>query len=230
MTTAATGPSAFAYSHTVGFLAYRGRGFIHPVDLALGDGGAMYVLNRGGPETAGRLEHKRVCVCTVDEGYIGEWDAGGLDDGQFWWPSGIARSPRDGRLYIADEALQRVNIFAPDGAYIRHWGEAGDRPGQLNRPAAIAVAPDDTLLISDGLNHRIQRFTPDGELLHAWGGYGAAPGRFNTPGVCAAMATAMSLWPTGATTGCRRSPPGAALWGSGVRRATPKASSIAPPP
>ena len=186
MTTAATtGPSAFAYSHTVGFLAYRGRGFIHPVDLALGDGGAMYVLNRGGPETAGRLEHKRVCVCTVDEGYIGEWGAGGLDDGQFWWPSGIARSPRDGRLYIADEALQRVNIFAPDGAYIRHWGEAGDRPGQLNRPAAIAVAPDDTLLISDGLNHRIQRFTPDGELLHAWGGYGAAPGRFNTPwGLC----------------------------------------------
>ncbi len=46
MTTANT----FAYRHTVGFLAYRGRGFIHSIDLALDDGGVMYVLNRGGPE------------------------------------------------------------------------------------------------------------------------------------------------------------------------------------
>ena len=106
----------------------------------------------------GRLELKRVCVCTVDEGYIGEWGAGGTENGQFWWPSGIARSG-DGRFYITDEALQRVNVFDPDGNYIRHWGNAGDAPGQLNRPAAITIAPDDTLLISDGLNHRVQRFT-----------------------------------------------------------------------
>ena len=36
MTTTIHTPT-FAYSHTVGFLAYRGRGFIHPIDLALGD-------------------------------------------------------------------------------------------------------------------------------------------------------------------------------------------------
>ena len=51
--------ATFTYSHTVGFLAYRGRGFIHPVDLTLGDGGVMYVLNRGGAESVGRLELKR---------------------------------------------------------------------------------------------------------------------------------------------------------------------------
>ena len=186
MTTIADPTPTFTYSHTIGFLAYRGRGFIHPVDLALGDGegegdsGVLYVLNRGGPESAGRLEHKRVCVCTVAEGYIGEWGSGGLDDGQFWWPSSIARTA-DGRLLVSDEALQRINIFDPDGNYIRHWGVAGDQPGQLNRPAAIAVAPDDTLLISDGLNHRVQRFTADGEYLDGWGSYGAQAGQFNTP-------------------------------------------------
>ena len=182
MTTTAsdTDTPTFTYSHTVGFLAYRGRGFIHPVDLTLGAGGVLYVLNRGGPESVGRLEHKRVCVCTVDEGYIGEWGSGGLDDGQFWWPSAIARAS-DGRLLVADEALQRINIFDPDGNYIRHWGAAGEQPGQINRPAAIAVAPDDTLLISDGLNHRIQRFTAEGEYLSGWGEYGAQAGQFNTP-------------------------------------------------
>ena len=175
-----TSTASFTYSHTVGFLAYQGRGFIHPVDLALADGGVMYVLNRGGPETTARLNHKRVCVCTADEAYIGEWGAGGTEDGQFWWPSGIARD-KSGCLYVTDEALQRVNVFAPDGSFIRHWGETGEAPGQLNRPASIAVAPDGTLLVSDGLNHRMQRFTPDGEFLHGWGQYGKQAGQFDTP-------------------------------------------------
>ena len=175
-----TSTASFTYSNTVGFLAFLGRGFIHPVDLALADGGVMYVLNRGGPETAARLNHKRVCVCTADEGYIGEWGTGGTEDGQFWWPSGIARD-KSGRLFVTDEALQRVNVFAPDGSFIRHWGVTGDAPGQLNRPASIAVAPDGTLLVSDGLNHRVQRFTPDGEFLHGWGQYGKQAGQFDTP-------------------------------------------------
>ena len=177
MTTTAV---SFSYSHTVGFLAYRGRGFIHPVDLALGEGGVMYVLNRGGPESVGRLELKRVCVCTVDEGYIGEWGTGGTGDGQFWWPGGIARDA-EGKLYVTDESLQRVNVFGPDGEFLSHWGEAGDQPGQLDRPADVIVAPDGTLLISDGGNHRIQRFTTDGEYIHGWGSYGAQAGQFNTP-------------------------------------------------
>ncbi len=177
-TTAST--NTFEYSHTVGFLAYRGRGFIHPVALALGEGGVMYVLNRGGPESAGRLDHKRVCVCTVDEGYIGEWGTGGVEDGQFWWPSGIART-EDGQIFVTDEALQRVNVFDSEGNFQRKWGEAGDAPGHFNRPAAIATAPDGSLLVSDGLNHRIQRFTTDGDYLGGWGEFGAQAGQFNTP-------------------------------------------------
>ena len=175
-----TATANFTYSHTVGFLAYRGRGFIHPIAITLGDDGVMYVLNRGGPESVGRLEHKRVCICTVDEGYIGEWGTGGTEDGQFWWPSDIARAG-DGRIFVTDEALQRVNVFDPDGNFVRHWGEVGVEPGQFNRPAAVTVAPDGTLLISDGLNHRIQRYTPDGEYLGGWGEYGAQAGQFNTP-------------------------------------------------
>ncbi len=177
MTTATV---TFDYSHTVGFLAYRGRGFIHPIDLTLSDGGVMHVLNRGGPEVTGRLELKRVCVCRADEGYIGEWGTGGAEAGQFWWPSAIARHD-DGQIYVADEALQRINVFGPDGEFIRQWGEPGDGPGQINRPADIAVAPDGSLLISDGMNHRIQRFTRDGEYLQGWGSYGAQAGQFNTP-------------------------------------------------
>ena len=131
MTTATLATTAtFPYSHTVGFLAYRGRGFIHPIAIALGENGVMYVLNRGGPESVGRLEHKRVCICTVDEGYIGEWGTGGTEDGQFWWPSDIARAA-DGRIFVTDEALQRVNIFDPKRQFRPTLGRCWRRPGAV---------------------------------------------------------------------------------------------------
>ena len=92
----------------------------------------MYVLNRGGPEAVGRLELKRVCVCTADEGYIGEWGTGGTEDGQFWWPSAIARDG-DGRLYVADEALQRINVFESRRRVHPLLGRNRRRPG-ANQP------------------------------------------------------------------------------------------------
>ena len=78
-------------------LAYCGRGFINPIALTPGDNGVMYALNRGGPESIGHLEHKPVCICTSDEEYIEEWRTSGTEDGQFWWPSEIARAA-DGRI------------------------------------------------------------------------------------------------------------------------------------
>ena len=165
-----TKTASFEYSHTVGFLAYRGRGFIHPIALTLGDDGVMYVLNRGGPESVGRLEHKRVCVCAVDEGYIGEWGTGGTADGQFWWPRGIAKAPTTVGYSSPTKRCSTSTSSTPTGIFVRHWGEAGDTHGvRFNRPAGIAVAPDGTLLISDGLNHRIQRFSTEGEYLRRLG-------------------------------------------------------------
>lgn len=169
-----------SYSHTVGFLANQGRGFNNPVDVALDSSGAMYVLNRAGPEVGIRLPYKRVTICTVDEEYLGEFGTGGTGQGRFWWPSALAFDSQD-QLYVADEALQRISIFSKDGTFLTSWGVPGSSDGQLDHPSFIAFDQEDNLLVSDSLNHRVQVFTKEGAFLRQWGGYGDGPGRFNMP-------------------------------------------------
>ena len=176
MTTA----TALQYSHTLGFMANQGRGFNNPVDLAFDSDGIIYVLNRAGPEVGVRIAYKRITRCTADEQYLGEFGSGGTGDGGLWWPSSLALDRKD-RLYIADEALNRVSIFDREGNYLDKWGAAGSASGQFNRPSFIVFDLDDNLLIADSLNHRVQKYSTDGTFLSQWGSYGTDPGRFNMP-------------------------------------------------
>ena len=175
-----TTTAAIRYSHTVGSLSNQGRGFQNPVDVALDSQGVMYVLNRAGPELPIRLPYKRISRCTVDEEFLGEFGAGGTGAGEFWWPSSLAFDRRD-RLYVTDEALNRVTVFDATGEVLDIWGEEGPAPGQLSLPSGVAVDADDNLLITDSGNHRIQKFAPNGSFLDAWGGPGDGEGQFNAP-------------------------------------------------
>ena len=172
--------ASLAYSHTLGFMANQGRGFNNPVDLAFDFQGVIYVLNRAGPEVGVRIAYKRITRCTADEQYLGEFGTGGTDDGKLWWPSSIAFDCQD-RLYIADEALNRITILDREGNFVAKWGVAGSGEGQFNRPSFIAFDHDDNLLVADSLNHRVQKYTADGDFLAQWGGFGAGPGQFNMP-------------------------------------------------
>ena len=175
-----TTKTAFRYSHTVGFLAQRYRGFNNPVDMAMDSEGVLYVLNRGGPELGGIREYKRVSICTLDEEFRGEFGTGGLEEGEFWWPSSIAIDSKD-QVYVADEAQQRISVFTKQGDFLSRWGAEGAGDGQFNRPSAITFDADDHLYLTDSLNHRVQKFTCDGQFLGKWGEAGTGPGQFNMP-------------------------------------------------
>ncbi|MBU4350286.1 SMP-30/gluconolactonase/LRE family protein, partial [bacterium] len=45
------------------------------------------------------------------------------------------------------------------------FGDYGNRPGEFNYPAGIAIDKDNNLYITDWENDRIQKFSPDGRLL-----------------------------------------------------------------
>ena len=175
-----TTTASIRYSHTVGSLSNQGRGFQNPIDVALDSQNVMYVLNRAGPEIPLRLPYKRVSMCTVDEEFLGEFGTGGTAHGEFWWPSSLAFDSQD-RLYVTDEALNRVTIFATTGEVLGVWGESGEDAGQLSRPSYIACDADDNLLIADSGNHRVQQFTTDGRFRKTWGEFGSGEGQFNTP-------------------------------------------------
>ena len=175
-----TTTASIQYSHTVGSLSNQGRGFQNPVDVALDSQGLMYVVSRAGPEVPLRMPYKRISICTVDEEFLGEFGTGGTATGEFWWPSSLAFDSCD-RLYLADEALNRITVYSTTGEVLDVWGEAGASPGQLQRPSGLAFDGDDNLLITDSGNNRIQKFAVDGRFLQQWGKPGCQEGEFDVP-------------------------------------------------
>src|SRR3954447_23451814 len=167
------------YSHAIGKLAQSGPGFNNPVDVAVGEGGRLYVLNRSNMSHA-EMGVVHVTICTVDEEYIGDFGTFGSGDGQLIWPAGIAAG-RGGHLYVTDERRHDVQMFDRDGNFLGKWGGLGSSPGQLNRPSGLAVDLDGNVLVVDALNSRVQTWSPAGEHLAIWGEAGSGPGQFNVP-------------------------------------------------
>ncbi len=112
--------------------------------------------------------------------------------GQLQTPRGIAVGPDD-LLYVADAGNNRIQVFQPDGQFVRGWGSlcdlgagaagcvdpdgSGPQPlgaGQFKEPWGVAVAADGSVYVADTWNHRIQQFTAAGEFVRAWGGLGQA--------------------------------------------------------
>ena len=167
----------FRYTHSVGLMAERGRGFLNPSDMAIRADGTMYVINRGHAETA--LRGKRITRCNIAGDYLGEFSAGGTGDGELMWPSSIAID--DETLYVSDEALQCISILDGEGILLGKWGEKGAGDGQFDRPAGICFDVDGNLLVVDGVNSRVQRYTKEGQFLGGWGRSGSGDGEFNFP-------------------------------------------------
>ncbi len=167
----------YKYSHTIGRNGASGQGFRDPVDLALGEGGKIYVLNHSAEyETTG----VRVTICTLDEEYISEFGRYGDGRGQFIWPSSIALDSK-GNAYVSDDYLNRISIFDGQGNFLDHWGSKGSADGEINKPTGLCFDKEDNLYLVDSANNRIEVFNKEGKFLAKWGRQGNADGEFNLP-------------------------------------------------
>lgn len=70
-----------------------------------------------------------------------------------------------GRLYVLD-ADSRVLTFGPDGEFLGQFGRKGEGPGEINRPMAMVVAGDGTVVVVDP-SAGYQVFGPGGDFRHA---------------------------------------------------------------
>lgn len=71
-----------------------------------------------------------------------------------------------GELYVLDSQAHEVRVFGPDGAHVRTFGRSGEGPGELNRPAGMALDADGILWIMNWGNARYSGFDPGtGELV-----------------------------------------------------------------
>ena len=157
------------FSHPIGWLSARGRGFWHPLSVAIAPGGVIYVLN------SGDRQGEPITKLNFDEEFLGEF---GSDD--LTWPNSLALDA-DGNVYCSDAYGHFIAVYSPDGERIAKWGEEGSAEGQLRRPAGLAFDRDDNLLIADSENGRVQKFTKDGRFLSTWGAPGSGDGKFDRP-------------------------------------------------
>jgi len=74
----------------------------------------------------------------------------------------------DGNLYLLDIQLVEVQVFDPDGEYVRSLGKQGDGPGELRNARDLLFLPDGTVGLVQGFPGRIVKVDlaglPAGEL------------------------------------------------------------------
>jgi DNA-binding beta-propeller fold protein YncE len=106
------------------WLAERAAGpFNHPTEMLAHPNGDIYVTDG--------YRNARVHRFTRDGKLKASWGAPGHGPGQFHLPHSIAFDD-DGRLYVADRANRRIQIFTPEGQYLGEWTGMGG-PNDISR-------------------------------------------------------------------------------------------------
>lgn len=135
-------------------------------DIIVGDDGLIYVADTW---------NHRVLVLDADGQVVRELGRPGdlididnsadptIQTGLFFGPRGIALS--DGEIFVTDTGNERVQVFGPDGTFLRTFGGYGSAPGQLLEPVGIAIGPDDNVYVADSGNARLSVFAKDGTPL-----------------------------------------------------------------
>jgi len=96
-------------------------------------------------------------------------------------PAALAYDASAKRLYVADSAAQRIDVFSSDGARVAAWGQHGSDNRQFNYPTHLALSRSGELLVTDALNFRIQALDGNGKFLWKMGRHGDSSGDLATP-------------------------------------------------
>lgn len=69
----------------------------------------------------------------------------------------------DGLIYVLDMSKCCVNVYSPEGEFVRSIARQGSGPGEILNPLAMAVVGDGRILICSPFSGGIHSFFPSGE-------------------------------------------------------------------
>jgi sugar lactone lactonase YvrE len=96
-------------------------------------------------------------------------------------PGFIALDP-SGRLWVADNAHSRFQLFAADGSFLRTFGDGTFLFGvNGENSGSVGFAPDGTTYVLDPTAHTVSRYDPKGQFVTKWGGPGSGASRLQAP-------------------------------------------------
>jgi len=135
-----------------------------------------------------------VMIYDRDGHFLDSWG-----EGQFSYRTHGMHMAKGDQLFLVDDSNHKVGKYGLDGKELFECGPAehpsdtggydGRTPatvtkagGPFNRPTNLAMAPDGSLLVSDGYgNTRVHHFDAHGQLQGSFGQPGSGPGEFRVP-------------------------------------------------
>ena len=139
--------------------------------------GKIYVTDTAHTKSA---KHT-VKIFNPDGALIGEiGGAPGNGPGHFSFPTYITLDA-SGNVYVTDTLNSRVQMFDPDGKYLKSFGSRGDGWGMFERPKGVAVDGFGNVYIADSGWSNVQIFNAKGQVLLFFGGRGPIPGMLKNP-------------------------------------------------
>ena len=141
------------------------RHFNLPTDVAFAPNGDVYVSDGYG--------NSRVVKLDKSGKFLLAWGRKGTGPGELDTPHQV-RLDSKGDVYVADRENKRVQVFTPDGKFVRQFGEG-------IAPYGLFITPADEVFIADGLKHEVLKVDKTGKVLLRWGAGGREPGNFLMP-------------------------------------------------
>ena len=82
---------------------------------------------------------------------------------------GIAVNKLTGRVYIADQLNNRIQVLDSNLSFLHMFGTRGHQEKEFDHPRDVAVANNGTVYVSDMNNNRVQVFKANGEYIREFG-------------------------------------------------------------
>ena len=120
--------------------------------------------------------HRVVVMSQSDGSYVRTIAVNGGNPSQVRTPKGIALDGQ-GRIYVADNGNDRVQVYENNGTFVRSIGGAEF----FTSPWGVAVAEDGTVYVSDIEEDRIIIFDSSGNFMGSWGERGNLSHQLNQP-------------------------------------------------
>ena len=168
---------------------HRDNVFNQPTDVAWDSKGNSYFSDG--------YVNSRVGKANARGEWVASWGSLGSGPGQFDTPHGIAVSPKD-EIYVADRGNRRIQVFDPDGNFLRQFTvdvpvpdkgkvvygvanptlKTGSQAPGAPDALCMTPGPNPVLFIGDLYPSRIYKVSLEGKVLGVYGNPGRNLGEF----------------------------------------------------